>query len=183
MTNPPKKKGTAAEGEVLRWLVGVTGLTLHRYGPMGVRDVGDIGGLPDVCLEVKSGAPAMAKWLRQLDVEQTNLGARWAFIVWRTPGSTNPHDWLVIGRAHDRFLRPRFPVPGPMVRLPHYTRRCAAFANAGVNYVGANVGFRCDGFMPESTADCHAVAMTGGSFETWLGDTLASRASQQENSP
>lgn len=172
MTAPSKAKGSRAETEVLRWLIDVTGYPLYRRIAGANLDCGDIGGLPDVMLEVKAGQPNMAKWLRELDVEQHNLGAKWGFVVWRTPGTTNPHEWLVIARPHERLMRPRFPVPGPMARLPYMTRRCSSFANAGINYVGANVGFRCDGFMPASPDDCHAIAMTGAAFETWLGDNL-----------
>ncbi len=156
---------------MLRWLVGVTGLPLHRNVLHGALDVGDIGGLPDVMIEVKAGKPALASWLRELDRQTKNLGATSGFVVWRTPGTTDPAEWIVISRA-GQWLKPRYPVPGPIARLPYYARRCRDFANAGVNYVGANVGFRCDGFMPASVDDCDAVAMTGGGFETWLGDNL-----------
>lgn len=171
VTNPPRKKGTKAEGEVLRWLTGVTGYPLHRHALHGNRDVGDIGNLPETMLEVKAGKPDMAAWLRQLDVEQANADTRFGFIVWRTPGTTDPHQWVVIARP-DRLLRPRYPVPGPTHRLPLYVRRCAAFANTGVNYVGANVGYRSDGTMPDSVEACDAVAMTGGAFEAWLGENV-----------
>lgn len=171
MSNPSKQKGTQAEGEVLRWLSEVTHLPLHRNVLHGALDVGDIGGVPDCMIEVKAGRPAMASWLKELDRQTINLSARFGFLIWRTPGTTDPRKWVVIARPH-QWLRPRFPVPGPMIRLPYMVRRCSSFADAGINYVGANVGFRSDGFMPESIDDCHAVAMTGAAFETWLAANL-----------
>lgn len=171
VANPSKAKGTKAEGEVLRWLVGVTGYPLHRNVLHGAVDIGDIGGMPDAMIECKAGAPKMAQWLRELDRQTTNLGTRWGFLVWRTPGSTDPHDWVVIARP-DQWLRPRFPIPGPMSRLPYYVRRIGQWSPGGGAYLCNIAGFRCDGFMPTSIEDCHAVAMTGAAFETWLGDNL-----------
>lgn len=171
MSNPSKVKGTRAEGEVVRWLAGVTGWPVYRRVLAGVLDVGDIGGVPNTCLEVKAGngAGRLHTWLTELDREQANLGADHGFVVWRTPGSTDPHLWIVLARPHSRFLRPRYPIPGPTARLPYYVRRLGhGWSAGGASYVGALCGFRCDGFMPESPDDCHGVAMTGAAFETWL---------------
>lgn len=166
--NPSKAKGTRAEGEVLRWLADVTGsVCLHRNVQHGAHDIGDIGGLYDadnkpIVIEVKAcKTPSLREWLRELDKERANANARWGFIVWRTAGTTNPDEWIVI--TND--MGAASAVPGPASSLPKYVRAACHFAGPKIH---RHVGFRCDGQMPINSLDCDAAAITGEAFAWWL---------------
>lgn len=171
--NASKAKGTRGEGDVLRWLAGITGITLHRNVLHGSKDVGDIGGLVDsegrpIVIEVKAcKTPALREWLRGLDKERSNANARWAFIVWRTPGTTSPSDWIVI--TND--LGAAMPAPGPATMLAKFVRAACPFAYPAFRTYRF-VGFRCDGQIAANSVDCDAVAMTGDAFEWWLGSVV-----------
>lgn len=82
MSNPSKKKGTAAETKVVKFLR-EHGIDAKRVALNGSKDVGDIhfkakGSIR--MLEVKAGVQAKApsrsqleEWMRQTDVERINL--------------------------------------------------------------------------------------------------------------
>ncbi len=168
MTNPSKAKGNRAEREVCDWLAAGTNYPVHRRIAGAQRDCGDIGGVPSVCVEVKSGQPAIRKWLREIDAETLNAGTRYGFVVWRTPGVTDGNRWVVLARPHRIYLRPRFPIVCTASRLPYMVNRVALWCGNGLAYTDATIGARYDGFMPESVNDCHYVAMTGAAWLTWL---------------
>lgn len=167
MSNLSKAKGTRAEGEVARWLEGVTGYPIVRLALHGANDIGDLHGLPGVCVEVKAGQPHLGEWLKELDAEHVNAKTRWAVIVWRTPGTSNPHEWLVIKRPGAAGAH--LPAPGPSTQLANYVRAVDTWAAPGrVSFVG----FMLNGKTPTNRDTCDGVAMTGRAFELWLGNNL-----------
>lgn len=166
MSNPSKQKGTAAEGLVLEWLTGITGAPMHRLVQHGSRDIGDLGGIEGVVLEVKSGQPDVRAWLRETEVERRNADASLAFCIWRTPGTTNPADWLVFYDPDQRsaFSARSAPISGPQRLFPLHVRTVAAWA--------CHAALRFDGRLP-GPSSTDAYAMTGQQFEPWLCELVA----------
>lgn len=84
-----KAKGRNAENQFVQFL--------SRQWPMverrrlnGVHDRGDIAGVPDTVVEVKSGARMdLPGWLRELDVEMANDGARFGCVAIKPKGTTD----------------------------------------------------------------------------------------------
>jgi hypothetical protein len=89
-----KAKGRETENDYVEFVSAFTNLPLERRRLNGVLDKGDIAGFPDVCVEVKSGAVLdVPKWMRELEVEVRNSGARMGQIAVRPKGKPNPADW------------------------------------------------------------------------------------------
>jgi hypothetical protein len=99
MSNPSKRKGTAAETAVVACLHGHGIVHAERRVLHGANDQGDITGWPDRVIEVKNqkqyGIPA---WLRELDVEQVNAGASVGCVVFKLRGVTDPNQWPALMR-------------------------------------------------------------------------------------
>jgi hypothetical protein len=110
MTNPPRKKGTAAESAVVRELtahdIDAARVTLH-----GNKDRGDVFirlGKYLVTVEVKSykswaSARQIEKWLDDADLECLNADADASILIVKRPGSgaANAGDWLCYMRADE----------------------------------------------------------------------------------
>jgi hypothetical protein len=84
-----KAKGRAAENQMVtflsRWWP-----TVERRRLAGVLDRGDIAGVPDTVIEVKSGARMdLPGWLRELEVEMANDGARYGCVAIKPRGTTD----------------------------------------------------------------------------------------------
>ena len=97
MTSPQKRKGSAAELAVAKWLnkLGWTGAERSRAGWSD--DRGDIDGWPGVCIEVKNCKTlSIPAWLRELEVEMKNAKAWTGTLIVKRRGSTNPADWYAI---------------------------------------------------------------------------------------
>lgn len=93
MSNPSKKKGTAAETKVVRYLA-TFGIEAERRALAGSEDVGDIKMIwnksEEFTLEVKAGKQTanpsrsqLEEWLRQAEVEGKNAGCRSALVIVR----------------------------------------------------------------------------------------------------
>lgn len=119
MSNPPKKKGTAAESALVGWLRDHGHPGARRNAPAGNRDEGDIGGvvvtapvgafgtdeiIDELVVEVKSYADvarAINDGLAELDVEMANAGAAHGVLVVKRRGKSDPGEWLAVRRVRN----------------------------------------------------------------------------------
>ena len=90
MTSPSKRKGDHAEREIARILADQLGVDVRRkLGAGRTDDEGDLHGLPDVTVEVKSYrdvARAVRDGLDDLAREHANAGTTHAVAFVRRPG-------------------------------------------------------------------------------------------------
>ena len=97
MTSPQKRKGSAAELAVAKWLnrLGWTGAERSRAG--FTDDRGDIDGMPGVCIEVKNEKRIdLPGYLRELEVEMKNAKAWTGTVIVKRRGSTDVNDWYAV---------------------------------------------------------------------------------------
>lgn len=95
MTNPSKKKGTAAETALVAYLNDL-GYTAERRAAGGMFDKGDIvvKELPHVVFEVKAVARIeLASYIDELRAEMLNAGATAGVLVVKRRGKSNPGEW------------------------------------------------------------------------------------------
>lgn len=100
MTNPPRKKGTAAETAVVNWLR-ANGFGGADRQPLRGRDQGDITACPGVIIEVKDhkrvagGIPpaVLTEWMRQTEAERCNADADLGILVVKRSGTADPGRW------------------------------------------------------------------------------------------
>ena len=84
-----KAKGRNAENMFVKFL-SAWGPSVERRRLAGVHDRGDIAGVPDTVVEVKSGAKLdLPGWLRELEVEMANDGARFGCVAVKPRGVTD----------------------------------------------------------------------------------------------
>lgn len=93
MTNKPKRIGTAAETAVVRFLRVNGWPSAERAALAGSSDVGDVTGVPGLCVEVKGGAAAeraedadVARWLTETETERGNRRADVGVLVLKRKG-------------------------------------------------------------------------------------------------
>lgn len=90
MPHPSKRKGDAAELEAARRLAALTGWPIRRKLGAGRQDdSGDLDGVPDTCIQVKSyrdQTRAVREILAELPAQQANAGAMFAAGLVRRPG-------------------------------------------------------------------------------------------------
>lgn len=80
-----KKKGTAAEREVVKYLQ-QWWPAAERRALSGNKDKGDVAGIPGVVVEVKAAkTPQLAAWQRETLAEQANAGATQCMLVVKQP--------------------------------------------------------------------------------------------------
>ena len=104
MTNPSKDKGDRAERELVAWLRSNGYPTAHRSRAGWSDDVGDVLGVPDLCIEVKSAKTMrLGPWLDELDVERANAGQPRGVLVVKRPGWSDPGEWFAVRRLRDEF--------------------------------------------------------------------------------
>ena len=107
MTNPSKAKGDRAERELVAWLQqrGFSGA--HRSRAGWSADVGDVLGVPDLTVEVKSAKTMrLGPWLDELDQEIINGETASGVLVVKRPGWSDPGQWFAVQRNKD-FWRER----------------------------------------------------------------------------
>jgi hypothetical protein len=96
MTNPSKAKGDKAELEVCRILADLTGFPARRkLGAGRTDDTGDIDGIPDTTIQVKSYRDvqrAVRETLTELPQQQANAGTTFAAGLVRRPGGR----WMAV---------------------------------------------------------------------------------------
>ena len=117
MSNPSKRKGTAAEVALLAWLRDNGHPEAVRNPPAGTKDVGDLTCLAAPKLrtdltsvrrpidnEVKSykhQTAAINQGLAELDAEMVNAGARHGVLVVKRKGKGDPGEWLAVRKVRN----------------------------------------------------------------------------------
>ena len=97
MTSPQKRKGSAAELAVAKWLNRLGWTQAERSRAGWTDDRGDIDGMPGVVIEVKNCKTlSIPAWLRELEVEMKNAKAWTGTVIAKRKGSTDVNDWYAI---------------------------------------------------------------------------------------
>ena len=97
MTSPQKRKGSAAELAVAKWLRKLGWIHAERSRAGWTDDRGDIDGMPGVCIEVKNEKRIdLPGYLRELEVEMKNAMAWTGTVIVKRRGSTNVDDWYAV---------------------------------------------------------------------------------------
>ena len=97
MTSPQKRKGSAAELAVAKWLRKLGWIHAERSRAGWTDDRGDIDGMPGVCIEVKAEKKIdIPGYLRELEVEMENAKAWTGTVIIKRRGSTNVDDWYAV---------------------------------------------------------------------------------------
>ena len=96
MTSSSKRKGSAAEVAVVKWLSS-RGIRAGRIRAGWTDDKGDIAALDGVVIEVKNRKTHdwkayFEQLARQMEASQAFTGV----ILCKRPGYTNPEDWLAV---------------------------------------------------------------------------------------
>ena len=97
MTSPQKRKGSAAELAVAKWLRKLGWIHAERSRAGWTDDRGDIDGMPGVVVEVKNEKKIdIPGYLRELEVEIENAKAWTGTVIIKRRGSTNVDDWYAV---------------------------------------------------------------------------------------
>ena len=97
MTSPQKRKGSAAELAVAKWLRKLGWIHAERSRAGFQDDRGDIDGMPGVCIEVKNEKKIdLPGYLRELEVEIANAQAWTGTVIVKRRGSMNVDDWYAV---------------------------------------------------------------------------------------
>ena len=97
MTSPQKRKGSAAELAVAKWLRKLGWIHAERSRAGWTDDRGDIDGMPGVCIEVKAEKKFdLPGYLRELEVEMENSIAWTGTVIIKRRGSMNVDDWYAV---------------------------------------------------------------------------------------
>jgi hypothetical protein len=97
LTSPQKRKGSAAELAVAKWLRKLGWIHAERSRAGWTDDRGDIDGMPGVCVEVKAEKKIdIPGYLRELEVEMENAKAWTGTVIIKRRGSTNVDDWYAV---------------------------------------------------------------------------------------
>lgn len=105
MTNASARKGNQ-EGEipVEQNFLARGFCRVYRLGKQGSKDKGDIGGIDDVCIEVKNrGIYDFPGWMRELATEKINKAAKIGALIVkpRGVGKTRVDQWWVVMTVGD----------------------------------------------------------------------------------
>lgn len=97
MAHPNRRKGTAAELAVAKWL-NANGFPLaRRTGAGWTQDRGDIEGVPDLTVEVKNEQRIdLPGYIRELEAEMMNRDTQLGVVIVKRRGSTDPDDWYAV---------------------------------------------------------------------------------------
>ena len=97
VTSPQKRKGSAAELAVAKWLRKLGWIHAERSRAGWTDDRGDIDGMPGVCIEVKNEKKIdLPGYLRELEVEIANAQAWTGTVIVKRRGSMNVDDWYAV---------------------------------------------------------------------------------------
>ena len=97
LTSPQKRKGSAAELAVAKWLRKLGWIHAERSRAGWTDDRGDIDGMPGVCIEVKAEKKIdIPGYLRELEVEMENAKAWTGTVIIKRRGSMNVDDWYAV---------------------------------------------------------------------------------------
>jgi len=97
VTSHQKRKGSAAELAVAKWLRKLGWIHAERSRAGWQDDRGDIDGMPGVCIEVKNEKKIdLPGYLRELEVEIANAQAWTGTVIVKRRGSMNVDDWYAV---------------------------------------------------------------------------------------
>jgi hypothetical protein len=97
VTSPQKRKGSAAELAVAKWLRKLGWIHAERSRAGWTDDRGDIDGMPGICIEVKNEKKIdLPGYLRELEVEIANAQAWTGTVIVKRRGSMNVDDWYAV---------------------------------------------------------------------------------------
>jgi hypothetical protein len=97
MTNVSKNKGTAFETAVVNWLHDHGFPKARRLPLVGAKDVGDVGGLDGVVLELKNcKAAALGEWMKEAEVEAHNADAPVYAVVHKRRGKGTDEAYVTV---------------------------------------------------------------------------------------
>lgn len=111
-----KAKGTAAETAVVRFLQAAGFAQAERRTLNGVKDRGDISGLPGVVIEVKNCArQELPAWVAEAELERDNDNAALGVVWHKARGTTDPGRWFVTmsGAQFAALLQEQQGLPAP----------------------------------------------------------------------
>lgn len=97
--NASKNKGTWAETQLVRWLTGELGITFDRLTQRGAGDIGDIGGIDWLMIEVKNEKlPHLTEWRREVERQCANKNTALGVVLWSPPGvgAKNIDKWIAL---------------------------------------------------------------------------------------
>jgi hypothetical protein len=88
MVNKPKNKGTIAETAVVNYLCANGWPYAERRAQRGINDVGDVTGIPGLCMEVKygNGGLKIGPWLAETGIERLNSRAKHGILIVKPGG-------------------------------------------------------------------------------------------------
>lgn len=104
MANPSGRKGYAGEAPVLDYLLKQGFHRAFRRRTQGATDKGDIGGIDNLCIEIKNhGVYKFGAWMKELLVEKFNAEADTAALVVKPKGvgTTRVEAWWVVMTLED----------------------------------------------------------------------------------
>lgn len=88
-----KNDGTDAETKVQRFLAGWWP-NVTRLAPAGAADCGDLGGVPDLCIQVKAHRKmALASWVDQAATQAERAVKPYSVVIHRRWGKGDPGQW------------------------------------------------------------------------------------------
>lgn len=97
MSNQSKRKGTAAESEVIRYLQSRGRPHAERRALSGAQDRGDVAGIPGVVIEVKdTKAESWGTHLNETLTEQRNAKAAVGLLIRKRVRKTYVGDWYAV---------------------------------------------------------------------------------------
>jgi len=92
-----KRRGTAAETAVVRYLMEHGYPNAERRALRGRADCGDVAGVPGVAIEVKDEARVdLAGWTDEARREATNAGAGLGVVIRRRRGRPDVGEWYAV---------------------------------------------------------------------------------------
>jgi hypothetical protein len=96
LSNPAKRKGSAAELAVVKWLL-EHGYTAQRSRAGWIDDKGDIDAIDGVVIEVKNRQQHnWAAYFEQLSAQLTNKDAYTGVVLCKRPRETDVGQWLAV---------------------------------------------------------------------------------------
>jgi hypothetical protein len=105
MSNRSGRKGYMGEAPVERWFKITRGFyRAYRLRSQGVEDKGDIGGIDNVCIEVKNhGTYKFGEWMKELAREKAQAGAHTAALIVKPKGKSEMfiQEWWVTMTLED----------------------------------------------------------------------------------
>jgi hypothetical protein len=95
MSNPRKQRGTTAETQACGYLQRIFP-EVHRLAPAGANDKGDLGGIPDLTIQVKNHKTmALASWVDEAAKQAANGGNAVFVVIHKRRGKSDPGQWYV----------------------------------------------------------------------------------------